>query len=134
MLFSCFVFSARLAWYKLSCSATSGPGWRARIARSSTYNFSFCWISASLTATSSVFLINVFCSLCARWIIAYVAGSEPSSLRQRCTFIWFSSSSESARTLVRSCSSSRLSAKVSFRRASRFKMDDLSAKSSERSS
>eukprot|EP00001_Collodictyon_triciliatum_P026937 04906_6 len=47
-----------------------------------------------------------FCRVCI-FIISSVLGSEPSSLRHRCTFIGFSSSSDSAFTLVRSERSSR---------------------------
>mmetsp|Transcript_12291 Transcript_12291/g.30039 ORF Transcript_12291/g.30039 Transcript_12291/m.30039 type:complete len:279 (+) Transcript_12291:616-1452(+) len=90
-----------------SCSATSGPGWRARMFFSSMYSFSFSWISRSFSTTSSVLAISRFCSVWIFWIISYVDGSDPSSLRQRCTLSGFSSSSLSALTLVRSDSSSR---------------------------
>ena len=36
MAFICRVFSRRFCWYTLSCSATSGPGCRARMFLSST--------------------------------------------------------------------------------------------------
>eukprot|EP00962_Isochrysis_galbana_P048526 scaffold20268_cov111-Isochrysis_galbana.AAC.11 len=70
-------------------------------------------MSRSRSVTSSVRRMSCFCRACVRLIKLYVFGSEPSSFRQRCTFIWFSSSSLSARTLVRSCSSSRDSATTS---------------------
>mmetsp|Transcript_11850 Transcript_11850/g.37909 ORF Transcript_11850/g.37909 Transcript_11850/m.37909 type:complete len:691 (-) Transcript_11850:385-2457(-) len=105
--FICRVFSLRFCWYTLSCSATSGPGWRARIPLSSWYSLFFSWICRSFSTHSSVLAISRFCSVWIFWIISYVAGSEPSSLRHRCTFIGFSSSSLSAFTLVFSCSSSR---------------------------
>ena len=56
----CFVRSTNDCWYTESCSATSGPGWRANMFLSSRYSFSLCCISSSLSTTSSLFSISRF--------------------------------------------------------------------------
>ena len=87
-------------------------------------------MSRSFSTTSSVLAINRFWSVWIFWIISYVAGSEPSSLRQRCTFIGFSSSSESAFTFVFSWSSSRCAAMSSRRRSSSWLLEPFEIVSS----
>mmetsp|Transcript_96653 Transcript_96653/g.189833 ORF Transcript_96653/g.189833 Transcript_96653/m.189833 type:complete len:242 (+) Transcript_96653:317-1042(+) len=72
---------------------------------SCTYSFSFSWICASFSTTSSVLAIRSFCSDFTFWIISKVAGSEPSSSRHLWTFMGFSSSACNARAFVSSRSS-----------------------------
>lgn len=100
--YSCFCFSFTVDWYSASCSVTSGPGYLARIFLSSMYSFSFSWMRRSFSTTSSVLPMRRFCSTWTFWISSYMAGSLPSSLRQRWTLRGFSSSSLRALTLVRS--------------------------------
>mmetsp|Transcript_10714 Transcript_10714/g.35503 ORF Transcript_10714/g.35503 Transcript_10714/m.35503 type:complete len:265 (-) Transcript_10714:1508-2302(-) len=99
----------------------------------STYSLSFSAISRSLSTASSVLAIS---RLCSAWIlvsISYVVASDPSSLRHRCRLWGFSSSSERARTFVRSCSSSFCSRYSSFSSAPMFEHDELRRCSSRRS-
>ena len=57
-------------------------------------------MSRSFSTTSSVFAISRFCSVWIFWIISYVDGSDPSSLRPRSgshdTFLTLSSLSTDA--------------------------------------
>mmetsp|Transcript_67708 Transcript_67708/g.181072 ORF Transcript_67708/g.181072 Transcript_67708/m.181072 type:complete len:279 (+) Transcript_67708:249-1085(+) len=109
-----------------SCSATSGPGCLARMFLSSTYSFSFSWMRRSFSTTSSVLAMRRFCSVWIFWIISSWLGSDPSSLRHRCTFIGFSSSSDSAFTLVLSDSNSRCRWYTSLRSTSKLAVCCLS--------
>mmetsp|Transcript_22332 Transcript_22332/g.44987 ORF Transcript_22332/g.44987 Transcript_22332/m.44987 type:complete len:251 (-) Transcript_22332:136-888(-) len=80
----------------------------------------------SFSTTSSVLAMSRFCSVWIFWIISSVPGSEPSSFRQRWTFIGFSSSSDSAFTLVRSERSSRCRWYTSLRSTSMLEVCCLS--------
>ena len=83
--FICLFFDFKLVPYTSNCSATSGPGWRAKIFFNSTYNLSLSCIIKSFSTTASVLDINTFCNSCIRTICAWRSGSESCSFLQRCT-------------------------------------------------